>query len=131
MNAMSPLAFHRRRVEQLSGTLGVWRECANAACRRAGACRRSADVLPACLLPIVREVGVTIESFGAGFGTVRVREADPVAAQLARINKRIAAVLEKEIENIAEARARKARVRSVPTGEVGAATAACPATGEK
>jgi hypothetical protein len=99
--------------------------------RRAGACRRSADVLPACLLPIVREVGVTIESFGAAFGTVRVREADPVAAQLARINKRIAAVLEKEIENIAEARARKARVRSVPTGEVGAATAACPATGEK
>jgi hypothetical protein len=106
MNVM-PSEFHRRRVEQLSSALGVWRECANSACRRAGGCRRAGDAFPACLAPIVREVGASIESFAAAFGAVRPREADPLGAQIARINKRLADVLEKEIEEIGKAREKK------------------------
>jgi hypothetical protein len=106
MNVMPP-EFHRRRVEQLSSALGVWRECANSACRRAGGCRRAGDVFPACLAPIVREVGASIESFAAAFGAVRAREADPLGAQIARINKRLADVLEKEIEEIGKAREKR------------------------
>ncbi len=48
MNSNTPFAFHRRRLAALSDAAGLWHRCDRAACRRAGACKGAADIIPAC-----------------------------------------------------------------------------------
>jgi hypothetical protein len=110
MHSDTPLAFHRRRISQLSNTIGAWRQCMNSSCRRAGACRRAADVFPPCLLPIVREVNVSIAGCLAAVPGLPPR-VEPVeetnGAQIDRLNKRVADLVEAEVERMERAQEKR------------------------
>ena len=111
MNAETPLAFHHRHIETLSNTLGAWMLCEHRACHRSGACRRAGDVFPGCLLPVVYEMNTSIEAFAAALPgrAPRVeREEETVSAQLQRITKRMAGVLEAQVEEFERRRERRA-----------------------
>jgi hypothetical protein len=115
MHSETPLAFHRRRVEALSNTLGAWLECGNASCRRAGACRRATDVYPMCLPAVVREMSTSIDVCTAAIPgrTPRVEtEEETMSAQIQRLNKRLANILEAQVEEFERKRARRAERRA-------------------
>ena len=115
MNAETPLAFHHRRIETLSNTLGAWMLCEHRACRRTGACRRAGDVFPGCLLPVVYEMNTSIEAFTAALPgrAPRVKtEEETVSAQIQRLNKRLANILEAQVEEFERKRARRAERRA-------------------
>ena len=100
MNAETPLAFHHRRIETLSNTLGAWMLCEHRACRRSGGCRRAGDVFPGCLLPVVYEMNTSIEAFAAALPGRAPRaqtEEDSLGMQLQRIAKRVAGVMEAQL----------------------------------
>ena len=110
MKAETPLAFHHRRIETLSNTLGAWMLCEHRACRRSGGCRRAGDVLPGCLLPVVYEMNTSIEAFAAALPGRPPRaetEEEPLSAQLQRIAKRMAGVLEAQVEEFERKREKR------------------------
>ena len=114
MNAETPLAFHRRRIETMSNMLGAWMQCEHSACRRTGGCRRAGDVFPACLLPIVHEMNASIAACAAelpGRPPRAQTEEEPVSAQIHRLAKRLAGVLEAQVEEF-----ERKRERSGPRG---------------
>ena len=103
MNTDTPTTFHRRRIETLSNTLGAWLACRHTACRRSGCCRRAGDVVPACLLPIVQQVNTTIAACAAALPDAPMREepqARSLDEQILSLNKRLAGLLEAEVEEI-------------------------------
>ena len=63
------------------------------------ACRRAGDVFPACLLPILHEVNTSITAFAAAPGRPpRVQtDEDTLSAQIQRLNKRLAHMLEAQV----------------------------------
>ena len=103
MHSDTPLAFHHRRIETLANTLGAWMLCEHRACRRSGGCRRAGHVFPACLPPVVYEMNTSIEAFAAALPgrPPRAETAEePLSAQIQRIAKRVAGVMEAQVEQM-------------------------------
>lgn len=106
MHIDTPHDFHRQRIAMLADTLGVWMDCGHAACRRAGCCRRANDVFPACILPVLREVGVSIRACTAAIPDRAPAEgeeqspAGSVTARINRLNARTIALLERNITRL-------------------------------
>jgi hypothetical protein len=91
MQSDTPLAFHRRRISQLSNTIGAWFRCPNASCRRAGACRRADDVFPPCIVPVMRGVNESLMTYLnalPGMPPRKPAESESAHAQIERLNKR-------------------------------------------
>jgi hypothetical protein len=107
MPSDTPLAFHRRRISQLSNTIGAWFRCPNASCRRAGACRRADDVFPPCIVPVMRGVNESLMTYLnalPGMPPRKPAESESAHAQIERLNKRLGNLLEAEIERIEKRR---------------------------
>jgi hypothetical protein len=109
MNSETPLDFHRRRVTALADTLGLWRQCRRAACRRAGACRGADEPVPFCVLAVVQGVSRSVRVCVAALpgAEPRLVETESTGAQLDRINRRMGALLEQEIERVERMNARR------------------------
>jgi hypothetical protein len=111
MYSETPLAFHRRRIEALSNTLAAWMVCGSVSCRRKGRCRRGDEVLPACVLPILRGVHASIGACLAEIPDAAPRpepQEESLRAQTARIARRVGNLLEAQLDDMERRQERRA-----------------------